>query len=137
MVYRTNFDEIRQRFLSEDANAGERMIMAGLDEQKIRNEGKIEIPEELLVIHTFEQIEQPADLYMKKSHWKIIRGYLDREHPDHKQTGEEHMKEIEDFQNESYARGVRYKQEFKYLPSEAIMQVLVMKAALQEGMIWN
>jgi len=67
---------------------------------------------------------------MKKSHWKIVKGFLDREHPDFKQTGQDCMKEIDEFQNESYARGIRYKQEFKYLPSEAIMQVLVMKAAL-------
>jgi hypothetical protein len=67
---------------------------------------------------------------MKKSQWKIIKTFLDREHPDLKQIGQDHMKEIDDFQNESYARDQRYKEEFKYLPSEAMMQVLVMKAAL-------
>lgn len=57
MVYRANFDEIRRRCKTEATNVGQSMIMADLEEQKIRNEGEIEIPEELLLIHTFEQIE--------------------------------------------------------------------------------
>jgi hypothetical protein len=47
-------------------------FMSNLEEQKIQAEGKIEIPEELLVIYSFEQIEQPADLLIKKPIWKII-----------------------------------------------------------------
>lgn len=57
LVYRANFDEIRRRSLAKDTSAGQRMVMAGLEDQKLQSEGKIEIPEELLVIYTFEQIE--------------------------------------------------------------------------------
>ena len=70
---------------------------------------------------------------MKKAHWKTIKTFIDQQHPDFKKEGIEMITAIEEFKEESLGRQLKYKEHFKYIPSEALMQILVLKAALEYG----
>ena len=55
------------------------------------------IPVEYLIIHSFDQIEAPSDLNMKKQPWKKIKAYLDLAHPGHQEQTKAKLLEIDEF----------------------------------------
>jgi len=82
------------------------------------------------MIYAFQQIGQPPDLNIRRSVWKKIKAFIESANTQFKAVGKEKMEKIEEFKAQSFAANRRYRAEFKYIPCDSVMQILVLKAAL-------
>ena len=88
------------------------------------------VPDELNVIYAFSQLDMPDDLNMKASHWSKIETYIAKFCPDHDQEAYIMLHKIQSYKRQSRLKKLIYMSNLLYKPSEIVMQMLILKAAL-------
>ena len=71
---------------------------------------------------------QPNDYNTANKAWKKIRNFMDKMYPKHKKESKATLKKIDEA-NKDPVRKVIHDYVFKYVPVDALMVVLVLKAA--------
>lgn len=119
--------ELRSLFLDGKLSV---MGMVLLQGGEISHKATNGVPEHLLKIYKFKQINNPEDFNIPSKTWKKIKAYLEKIDPAYKKKSKEMLQEIEDFKEQSEFKRLLYITNFVFMPSESITKVLVMKAAL-------
>jgi hypothetical protein len=93
------------------------------------------VPPELCRIYGFGQIGVANDLNLgsharTKKIWRTIRNYRDKFLPGFKAEGVAMADAISKYQNQANLYRVLYQSNFVFKPTEALMQMLVLKTAL-------
>jgi len=82
------------------------------------------------MVHQFSQINMPNDYNIPSHTWKKVKAYLQQHFPDWTKESEEMLATIAEFRQQSATAELIYMSNFVYLPTEALMAVLVLKTAL-------
>ena len=88
------------------------------------------IPRDFLRIHTFKQLEIDEDFNMRKDDWKQIKIFVDRQNKGFLKNGQRINKKIQAFKASSTLNEISYMNNFVFLPSRPIAQILILKACL-------
>jgi hypothetical protein len=88
------------------------------------------IAEEYLMVHQFSQINMPDDYNIPSHAWKRVKAYLQQHFPDWAGESEAMLASIAEFRQRSATAELIYLSNFVFLPTEALMAVLVLKTAL-------
>ena len=89
------------------------------------------IADEYLMVHQFSQINMPNDYNIPSDTWKRVKDYLQHHFPDWTGESEAMLVSIADFRRRSATAELLYLSNFVFLPTEALMAVLVLKTALE------
>ena len=68
---------------------------------------------------------------MNVKNWKKTKQILERMYPKAKKEATEYMKKILAYQEENKLQGLIYKEVFKFIPTEYLMAILVIKSVLE------
>jgi hypothetical protein len=62
--------------------------------------------------------------------WRHVRTYLEKQFPKHTKASKQVLDAIAEFRSKNAVQDLIFKRSFLYVPTEALMQLLVIKAAL-------
>jgi hypothetical protein len=73
----------------------------------------------------------PADFNCNKNSWKKITAFLDKISPNRKAIAKDMLVKIAKYKNDDPVNAIVYKNTFVFEPSKAILQVIILRAALK------
>ena len=71
----------------------------------------------------------PDDPNITNKSWKKIQTYIDKFWPDFSDNTHEHLEKVHEFKGRSDLNHIQFATSFIYKPSDAIMQLLILKCA--------
>lgn len=77
-------------------------------------------------------MDQPIDYGIPAKQWKKIKGYTEKLVPKFRKEAKAQQKKMKDYKDSSPMNTLIFEDIFKYVPSEAVVVILVLKAALQD-----
>lgn len=86
----------------------------------------------LFRIHAFEQLDQPWDYNIPSKQWKRIRTFVDRLVPKFRKEAKAQLLKIDDYKQAAPINEIVYNEIFKFIPSDAVITILVLKAAYSD-----
>jgi len=128
--YRHCCDAVRLAALEGRASAMEKILQNSAGSSKTEGDDCFNIPEKLLKIGSPSQIAQPEDLHIDPAKYARIKAYIKKQYPSHKKDTKEFLDEIQKFRAVNHLQDVLYNSNFVFVPTEALMDVLVLRTAL-------
>ena len=92
---------------------------------------KPDVENEIFYIHHSSQIKALKDFNTKKKHMVMIKHILEKMYPKHKQDQKEYLQKIEQFKQYDKVNSIIYDNVFKFIPSNEVLCMLVLKCAFE------
>ena len=89
------------------------------------------MPAEFRLVQRFEQLRLPTDMSLRPKAWRHVRTYLDKQFPKYTKESKQVLDDIAHFRALDGVHDLIFTRTFLFVPTEALMHLLVIKAAIQ------
>ena len=134
-VFWDSYEEIRQLKLSGTATGLQRVLVNSFGADLSVGSSAPDVSESLLpaefrLVQRFEQLQLPGDMSLRPKAWRQVRTYLDKHFPNHAKESKRVLEDIAQFRAIDVVHDLMVTRSFLFVPTEALVHLLVLKAAL-------